>query len=241
MAKTRIKMNDPTNHPTTVEDKIKEMNDNPSKEIKKNGGESDKDQKADNQNKEKINESQTKNSGKDNKEQKTEKKDNVSGKEPEKPKKKKRPAAVSLKDKSELFKQIIDVALECEGLESKIKELESKNTVLEDQGKKLAEENKSLTREIKEGEERYQAKIDEVAHLNAVIAQKNEVINIVKADKNESSQEYKNALAASLRSHYVDYKELKELVSNDDELGESLVEILNGIFGILEKNGIIIK
>ena len=39
MAKRNVIMNDPNNHPTTIEDKIKEMKDNPSTEEKKTEGE----------------------------------------------------------------------------------------------------------------------------------------------------------------------------------------------------------
>ena len=62
-------------------------------------------------------------------------------------------------------------------------------------------------------------------------------INIVKADKDESSQEFKNALAASLRICLQDFKELKDLEMSD-AVGYAAIDTLENVFKILGKNGI---
>ena len=78
------------------------------------------------------------------------------------------------------------------------------------------------------------------AKLKADVEHRNEVINIVKADKTESSQEFKNALGASLKTFFTDFTELKAMPMSED-VGYGMSETLDNVFRILEKNGITIK
>ena len=154
-------------------------------------------------------------------------------------KKSKRPTSVSLSDKSELFTEIIDIAFACERLEKDKRKLIEKNAVLKETREKLTEENGLLNERLKEVTTLYHAKLDEINELKTDIAQRNEVIDIVKADKSESAQEYKNALAAALKTYYTDFVELKEMGTSDD-VGLAVIETFDEVIKVLEKNGIAI-
>lgn len=147
--------------------------------------------------------------------------------------KKKRPASVSLKDKSEQFKLIIDIALEYEKLEEEHKKLKSENKI-------LTENCKNLTESLKESEKLCADRLAEIEHLQSDVAHRNEVIDIVKADKSESSQEYKNALAAALKIFHSDFMELKTMEMTAD-VGAAMADTLESVFEILEKNGIAVS
>lgn len=145
----------------------------------------------------------------------------------------KRPASISLKDKSEQFKKIIDVALAFEKVEIERNRLKRKN-------KELTEEKAELKREIEEVTVKFAEKQEEIDKLKADVEHRNEVINIVKADKTESAQEFKNALGASLKSFHTDFEELKAMEMSND-VGLAIVDTLENVFKVLEKNGITIK
>ena len=158
---------------------------------------------------------------------------------------------ITLEDKSDLFKKIIDIALTCEKLESDNKKLElnrkkqnterkklkEKNAELNELNEKLKEENKVLIQRLKEGETLYQSSLEKINQLQIELAQRNEVITIVKADKDESAMEYKNALASSLKAFYTDYVELRELGTQDD-IALALIDTFENVFRILESNGV---
>lgn len=155
-------------------------------------------------------------------------------------KKDKRPSKIDLKDKSETFKKIIDIAILCEKVEEDRKKLKEKNKVLLETSKGLQEEKESLEGNLAAIELLCKKKQEEIDGLKAEVAHRNEVIDIVKADRTESAQEFKNALAASLKNVYVDFEELKSMEMSDD-VGYAVVETLDSVFKILEKNGICIQ
>ena len=141
-----------------------------------------------------------------------------------------RPDSVSLKDKSEQFKRIIDIALEYERVEEERNRLKVKN-------KDLSEECKKLSENLNESKKLCDDRRNEISELQSELSHRNEVIDIVKADKNESAQEYKNALAAALKTFYADYSELKAMEMSD-EVGAAMADTLEDVFKVLEKNGI---
>ena len=141
-----------------------------------------------------------------------------------------RPDSVSLKDKSEQFKKIIDIALEYERVEEERNRLKVKN-------KDLSEECKKLSENLYESKKLCDDRMNEISELQTELSHRNEVIDIVKADKNESAQEYKNALAAALKTFYADYSELKAMEMSD-EVGAAMADTLEDVFKVLEKNGI---
>ena len=155
-------------------------------------------------------------------------------------KKNRRPTTIYLTGKSELFKKIIDIALACEAQISEKKKLKEKNDLLMETCERLTEEKKSLDQQLKESEISYKAKLDEISELQTDVARRDEAIGIIKADKTESAQEYKNALAASLRPFYTDFVELKEMGTSDD-VGLAVIEVFDGVLKVLEKNGIVIE
>lgn len=155
-------------------------------------------------------------------------------------KKIRRPSVIELKDKSDLFKQVIDVALTCEKITDDNKRLRTRNKELTEEKKKLQDEMTALGELLREGQKVCKEKEAEILKLQQDVAHRDEVVDIIKADKSESAQEFKNALAAALRTFYVDYCELKE-VSTLDEVGLAFVDTLDGIFKTLSKNGIDIQ
>ena len=144
--------------------------------------------------------------------------------------KKKRPETILLSDKSEQFKQIVDFALEYEKLRSDRKELKERNKILIDDNKLMSEKMKRL-------EEENADKTAEISRLMTEVDNRNEVIGIVQADKSESAMEYKNALSAALKTHYIDFIDLKDMEMSDD-IGYAVIEVLDNVFKTLEKNGI---
>ena len=148
-------------------------------------------------------------------------------------KQEKRPASISLKGKSEQFKKIIDVALAYEKMEEDREKLRTK-------AKALAEERAELKQSVEEKESLCKQNQAEIEKLKADVEHRNEVINIVKADKSESYQEFKNALGASLKNFYTDFNELKSMDMSND-VGFAMSETLENVFKVLEKNGIIVK
>ena len=154
-------------------------------------------------------------------------------------KKEKRPTSISLTDKSELFGKIIEIALACETLVTDKKKINERNAILTERCKRLTEEKSALIQQLKEMETRYKAKLDEISELKSDVARRDEAIGIIKADKTESAQEYKNALAASLKTLYTDFVEIKEIGTSDD-VGLAVIEIFDGVLKVLEKNGIIV-
>jgi regulator of replication initiation timing len=157
-----------------------------------------------------------------------------------KEKKEKRPSNISISNKSELFKQIIDIALSCEKIESDKKKLKEKIKVLLDENATLKDERDSLKGNLEATELLCNSKQQEIDNLKSDIAHRDTVIGIVKADKDEAAQEFKNALAASLRTFMVDYKELASMEMSAD-VGYALAETLEGVFKILAKNGITVE
>lgn len=154
-------------------------------------------------------------------------------------KKEKRPSFIEIKDKSDVFKKIIDIALAYEKLENEQKELKKRIKLQSDEIAELKEERDSFKRNLEATELLCQKKQLDIDNLRADIEHRNEVIDIVKADKVESSQEFKNALAASLRTFMQDFNELKGLDMNDD-VGYAVIETLENVFKTLDKNGICI-
>lgn len=155
-------------------------------------------------------------------------------------KKDKRPSRIDMKDKSEQFKKIIDIALAYEKLDGEKNKLKEKNKVLCEANNELKEVNESLKGNLEATELLCKKKQEEIDELKSDVAHRNEVIDIVKADKSESEQEFKNALAASLKTYLQDYKELKALDMSDD-VGYAIIETLEGVFKVLDKNGIHIQ
>lgn len=155
-------------------------------------------------------------------------------------KKDKRPSIIELKDKSEMFKKIIDIAFVYEKVEEERKKLKEKNKALTEANIGLQEEKENLTENLTALELLCKKKQEEIDQLQAEIVHRNEVIDIVKADKTESAQEFKNALAAALKNSFIDFDELKAMEMSDD-VGEAVVETLDNVFKILEKNGICIN
>ncbi len=147
-------------------------------------------------------------------------------------KEKKQLTSVSLKDRSEEFMTIIEAALKFEKISRERNNLKSKN-------KELSDDCKNLSKCLAEKEKENEKQAEEISHLKTDVEHRNEVIDIVKADKSEAAQEYKNALAASLKTYYEDYLELKEMEMSAD-VGEAMSVTLEGVFGLLEKNGIVI-
>ena len=155
-------------------------------------------------------------------------------------KKDKRPSRIDLKDKSEQFKKIIDVALAYEKMEGEKNKLKEKSKALGDTNRELKEENESLKGNLEATELLCKKKQQEINELKFDVAHRNEVIDIVKADKSESEQEFKNALAASLKTYMQDYMQLKALPMSDD-VGYAIIETLESVFKVLDKNGIHIQ
>lgn len=145
-----------------------------------------------------------------------------------------------MKDKSEQFKKIIDIALAYEKLDGEKNKLKEKNKVLCEANNELKEVNESLKGNLEATELLCKKKQEEIDELKSDVVHRNEVIDIVKADKSESEQEFKNALAASLKTYLQDYKELKALDMSDD-VGYAIIETLEGVFKVLDKNGIHIQ
>lgn len=145
-------------------------------------------------------------------------------------KKKKRPASISLTDKSEQFKKIIDIALEYGKMESENKNLKNKNEILEG-------ELTSLKDSLKEVEQANNQHVEEINQLKDELSHRNEVISIVKADNSKSFEEFKNSLSAELKVYFSDYKELKKMEMSDD-VGLALQDTLEGIFKKLISKGI---
>lgn len=157
----------------------------------------------------------------------------------EEKKKNKRPSEIDLKDKSDGFKKIIDVALAYAKLEEDVKKLKSRVISQKETIAGLREERDSLKGNLEAVETLCKKKQADIEKLQDSIAHCNEVIDIVKADKEESSREFKNALAAALRSYMKDLKELKEQDMSED-IGYGVLDTLEGVFKVLEKNGIMI-
>ena len=63
------------------------------------------------------------------------------------------------------------------------------------------------------------------------------VISVLKADKEQSMQEYKNALSASLRMYKEDFLELSQM-ENSEDVQYALIDTINNIFHVLEKHGV---
>lgn len=156
--------------------------------------------------------------------------------EPEE-KKERRPVLIELKDKSDAFKKIIDIALAYERLENERKKLKATIKIQGDENAELKEERDSLKRNLEAIELLCQKKQSDIDKLQADIEHRNEVIKIVEADKVKSFQEFKNALAAALRMFKQDFEELKEL-DMSNEVGDALLETLERVFKVLDKNGI---
>ena len=152
----------------------------------------------------------------------------------------KKATSISMKDKSEQFKKIIDIALSFEKLEEDNKKLKTKNKDLEEKRKESSKEKNELQIELNKWIQQCGEKQNNINELKAEIEHRNEVIDIVKADKSESDQEYKNALGAALKSSYVDFCELKEMPMSV-EVGDAIADTLDNVFKILEKNGITIR
>lgn len=146
---------------------------------------------------------------------------------------KQRPTTVNLKDKSEQFNQILEFALEFE-------KQKKDNKKLRDANKEIKKQNKELGESLKEKESICEERLNEINSLKSDISHRDQVINTVKADKTESSQEYKNALTASLKPFYEDFNELKEL-EMDNDIGLAMKDTIEAVFDVLNKNGIDIE
>lgn len=155
-------------------------------------------------------------------------------------KKEKRLSTIELKDKSDLFKEIIDIALRCERLENDRKRLREKCNLLQVSYENLTEECGLLQQKLKAGESIQKAQMAEINELKTDVAHRNEVIDIVKADKNESALEFRNALAAKLKMYYSDFIELKEMGVSDD-VCLAIIETFEGVIKVLERNGIVLR
>jgi len=134
-------------------------------------------------------------------------------------------------------KSIIDIAISCEKLESDRKKLKNKVKRLTEEIKDLKEAKEELKGQLEAIELLSQKRQEENEQLQEDINHRNEVIQIQKADKVESAQEFKNALGASLKSYMQDFGELKSM-DMSDEVGYAISDTLEGVFKILSKNGI---
>lgn len=154
---------------------------------------------------------------------------------------------ICLDNRSDQFKAIIEFALKYENLEEERRKLKSQLKKLSDNFKKVSEENKLLTEtnkelsaHLEESKELCAERLEEINSLKMEIDDKNEVINIVRADRTESAQEYKNSLGAALRSFYIDYMGMKNYPMNED-VSVGLAQTLEGVFSVLNSKGIVIK
>lgn len=148
-------------------------------------------------------------------------------------KKEKRPATISLKEKSEVFKRIVDIALEYEKADEERKSLRNKVKTLSEQGEILVEELNELKKQ-------YEEKSSETEKLRVDVEHREEAIDIVKADKSRSELEYKVSLGMSLKQYYKDFLELKEIEMSDD-VGYAVIDTMEAVFKVLNKNGITIE
>lgn len=148
-------------------------------------------------------------------------------------KKEKRPATISLKEKSEVFKRIVDIALEYEKVDEERKSLRNKVKTLSEQGEILVEELNELKKQ-------YEEKSSETEKLRVDVEHREEAIDIVKADKSRSELEYKVSLGMSLKQYYKDFLELKEIEMSDD-VGYAVIDTMEAVFKVLNKNGIAIE
>ena len=152
-------------------------------------------------------------------------------------KKVKRPALIDLSEKSMAFRKIVDLALAFERLEGAQKKLKAQIAVQDEKIARLGEERDSLKQNLEAAELLCMKKQKEIEELQAELEHRNEVIQIVKADKVKSSEEFKNSLAAALQIYKQDCKELKELDMSVD-VGEAVLETLEDVFKTLQKKGI---
>lgn len=154
---------------------------------------------------------------------------------------------ICLDNRSDQFKAIIEFALKYENLEEERRQLNSKVKKLSDNFKKISEENKFLTEtnkelsaNLEESKELCAERLEEINSLKMEIDDKNEVINIVRADRTESAQEYKNSLGAALKTFHNDYMDMKDSPMNND-IGTGMSYMLGEVFRILDANGIVLK
>ena len=154
---------------------------------------------------------------------------------------------ICLDNRSDQFKAIIEFALKYENLEEEQRILKGKVKKLSDNLKKISEDNKFLTEtnkelssNLEESKELCAERLEEINLLKMDIDDKNEVINIVRADRTESAQEYKNSLGAALKPFHGDYMELKALPM-DADIGAAMSQTLDDVFRILNANGIVIE
>lgn len=154
---------------------------------------------------------------------------------------------ICLDNRSNQFKAIIEFALKYENLEEERRKLKSQLKKLSDNFKKISEENKFLTEtnkelsaNLEESKELCAERLEEINLLKMEIDDKNEVINIVRADRTESAQEYKNSLGAALKTFHNDYMDMKDSPMNND-IGTGMSYMLGEVFRILDANGIVLK
>ena len=151
-----------------------------------------------------------------------------------------RPLSIDLYGKSEQFKKIIDVALAYEEVEQMTAKLRKENAELTRMVRKLKEENELLEENSKALMVVNQKNETEIQRLTQELKNCDLHIDVLKSDKIESSKEFKNALAASLKIYYEDFKELKS-EKMDKEIGQAIVETFDEVIRILGKNGINMK
>lgn len=66
--------------------------------------------------------------------------------------------------------------------------------------------------------------------------QMQDVINVVKADAEQSAIEYKNKIGANLKMYVQDFEELRTMPT--DEVGQALKDTMAAMLKVLEKAGI---
>ena len=161
--------------------------------------------------------------------------------------------SISLNNKSDQFKAIVEFALKFEKLEEEQKKLKNrvnklteKCKTLEADCKKKLEENKKLTDTCKDlnasldkSEALCAKRLEEINKLHSEIEHRNEVINVQRADRTESAQEYKNSLVAALKPFHNDYIQMKAMPM-DLNIGEGMIETLERVFETLGEKGIVL-
>lgn len=131
------------------------------------------------------------------------------------------------------------------GAQKRTAELEEENRKAALSLKQQMEETATLSGRIREYEEQVADLRNHIAALEKENADQKQYIDhqkqtmsIYQVDTKNNSAEEKKALAAKLKPQYRDYKEIapdKEQLSDEEAI---LVEIIEDIFGILNKNGI---
>jgi len=138
---------------------------------------------------------------------------------------------------SRIKKANIDVSKEFSQLKLGRKVLEEKYSRLETSNELLASEKKHLQFELNNYKEEIASKGKENIFLKEEIEKQKSVLSIYSSDKQNSLNEQRNAIAATLKTHYLNYKDAIEM-DMTLELGENLKYLVGDVFKTLAKAGV---